>query len=55
MLDRAETSSFGSIKTNLEKNMTCVIDSYPNNKDKTVVLINSYHMSEQNTNIILVK
>ena len=55
MLDGADNSRFWTIKTNIENKMTCGPDSSPKTKEKTVVLINNYHLSKQLTRVIPVK
>ena len=47
ILNGADNRCFGTIKTDLDNNMTCGSDSYPKSKYDTVVLLNSYHMSKQ--------
>ena len=42
-----DNSHFGTIKTNLENNMACGSDIYPKTNDKTVGLLNNYHVSKQ--------
>ena len=55
MLDRAYNKRFRTIKTNLENNMTCGSDRYPQSKDETVGLLNNYHVSKQLMRTTLVK
>ena len=41
MLYEADIGRFGTIRTDLEKKVTCVSDSYPNTKDDTMGIINN--------------
>ena len=47
MLNGADKCSFGTIKTNLDNNMTCGSDSYPRTKDEAVGLLNNYYVSKK--------
>ena len=47
MLDGADNRRFGITKTGLENNMTCCLNIYQIIKDKTVVLLNNYHVGKQ--------
>ena len=48
MLDGAYNRRFVTIKTYQYNKMMCGSYSYPKSKDKTVGLINNYHVSKQN-------
>ena len=50
-----DNSRFGNIKTGLNNKMACGSDRYPTAKDKTVVLINNYHVIKQLTRTTPVK
>ena len=55
MLDRVYSRRFSTIKTNLEKNTTFGMDSYPRTKYKMVELIKNYHVSNQTDKNLPVK
>ena len=55
MLEGADNSRFGTIKTDLENKTTRGSDSYPRTKDETVGLINNYHMSKHTMRTLPVK
>ena len=40
---------FGNIKTNIENKITCGSYRHPKTKDRTVGLLNNYHVSNQLT------
>ena len=47
MLYGSDNGRFGGIKTNLENNITCGLDIYPNTKEDTVGLINNCNLIKQ--------
>ena len=49
MLYGLKNSGFGTIKTGLENNMTCVLYSYSRTKDKTMGILNNYHVGTKFT------
>ena len=55
MLDGSYNSHFRTIKNGLENKMTCGSDSYSKTKDKTVGILNNYHMGKQHTQVTPVK
>ena len=54
MLGGEHSSHFENINAGLEK-MTCGSDSYPRTKDRTVGLLNNYHVSKQPMRTVAVK
>ena len=55
MLYGGDNGCFGAIKTDLYNKMIYGIDIYPRTKDKTVVLLNNYHVSRESKTTITAK
>ena len=55
MMNGEEKVNVGTIKTDLEKKMTCGSGSYPRTKDRTVGLLNNYNVVKKHTHATPVK